>query len=212
MTVKKSLGFIAFILFSVVSSVSLAAGSASQKLSIFVQSVVTFHAQFEQTVLDSQGGLMEQAKGQFLLERPGKFRWDYYQPYPQEIVADGQRIWFYDVDLEQVTVKSQKEALMDTPATLLSGEVLPEEKYLIRDIESDDGYDWVELTPKQTEASFQTVRFAFDDKGLKQMVMQDNFDQYTRLVFSDTSENTEIDAEKFTFIAPAGVDVVGDKD
>ena len=192
------------------SSVAMAGGSASDKLTAFLQTVVTFQSQFEQTVLSPQGEVIEQAQGQFILERPGKFRWDYLSPYPQEIVADGTRIWFYDVDLEQVTVKSQQEALTDTPATLLSGEMLPEEKYQVRDVATSDGLSWVELTPKDAESNFQTVRFAFDKTGLRQMVMQDSFDQYNRLVFSEVYENIVLDEAIFQFVTPAGVDVVGD--
>lgn len=208
--VKSPLYFMFALLLMTLTNMAQAAGSASEKLTIFVQSVVTFEAKFEQTVLSAGGDIIEQAEGQFLLERPGRFRWDYFQPYVQHIVADGQRIWFYDVDLEQVTVKSQQEALSDTPATLLSGDMLPEEKYIVRDVASDDGYQWVELIPKESESSFQAVRFAFDNEGLKRMVMRDNFDQYTRLVFSDVVENNEIAQEAFIFTAPEGVDVVGD--
>ena len=192
------------------SSLAMAGGSASEKLTAFLQTVVTLKSQFEQTVLNPQGEIIEQAQGQFILERPGKFRWDYLSPYPQEIVADGTRIWFYDVDLEQVTVKSQQEALTDTPATLLSGEMLPEEKYQVRDVDSSDGFSWVELTPKDAESNFQTVRLAFDRTGLRQMVMQDSFDQYTRLIFSDVHENIVLDEVIFQFVTPDGVDVVGD--
>lgn len=189
-----------------------AGGSAAEKLTIFLQTVVTFKSQFEQTVLSPKGDIIEQAQGQFALERPGKFRWDYLSPYPQEIVADGTRIWFYDVDLEQVTVKSQQEALTDTPATLLSGNMLPEEKYKVNDIASDDGLSWVQLTPKEPESNFQSIRFAFDKSQLRQMVMQDSFDQFTRLVFSDVQENIELDKNEFMFKTPVGVDVIGDID
>ncbi len=210
MSVKSPVYSIIAMIWFLASSATMAADNASDKLAVFVQSVVTFQAKFEQTVLSAQGDIIEEARGQFLLERPGRFRWDYFEPYPQHIVADGERIWFYDVDLEQVTVKSQQEALTDTPATLLSGDMLPEEKYHVRDVPSDDGYQWVELVPKQAESSFQVVRFAFDDDGLKRMVMQDNFDQFTRLIFSDVIENDEIAQDTFIFTAPEGVDVVGD--
>lgn len=188
----------------------MAAESATEKLNIFVQTVVTFKANFTQIVLDQQGKIIEEAKGQFLLERPGKFRWDYQEPYPQQIVADGQRIWFYDVDLEQITVKTQEEALADTPATLLSGETMPEDKYSLTDIPSDDGMLWVELVPKDAEANFQTVALAFDQHGLRTMIMKDSFDQRTRLVFSQVKENSVLAEDTFVFTPPEGVDVVGD--
>jgi outer membrane lipoprotein carrier protein len=210
MTHKKLIQSALLTLSLLLSQSVLAADSASEKLTIFLQSVVTFKAQFEQVVLGPQGEVIETAPGKFILARPGKFRWDYLNPYPQEIVADGTRIWFYDVDLEQVTVQPQKEALTDTPATLLSGEMLPDEKYQVTDLTSDDGYAWVELIPKDAESNFQSVRFAFDDQGLRQMIMRDSFDQYTRLIFSDVSENMELDEKTFVFVPPEGVDVVGD--
>lgn len=210
MTYKKLVQSALLTLSLLLSQSVLAADSASEKLTIFLQSVVTFKAQFEQVVLGPQGEVIETAQGQFILERPGKFRWDYLNPYPQEIVADGVRIWFYDVDLEQVTVQPQQEALTDTPATLLSGEMLPDEKYQVTDLTSDDGYAWVELIPKDADSNFQSVRFAFDVQGLRQMIMRDSFDQYTRLIFSDVSENIELDEKTFVFVPPEGVDVVGD--
>ncbi len=188
----------------------LASDSATEKLNIFVQTVVTFKANFKQTVIDPAGNTMEEAQGTFALERPGKFRWDYDQPYPQHIVADGDRIWFYDVDLEQVSVQPQNEALADTPATLLSGETLPEDKYLVTDIASEDGMFWVELSPKDVESNFQTVTLAFDEHGLRQMIMKDSFEQRTRLVFSQPQENIELKDDEFVFIPPEGVDVVGE--
>ncbi|MBE0439896.1 MAG: outer membrane lipoprotein chaperone LolA [Gammaproteobacteria bacterium] len=210
MTVKNLLRSSLSVVMLVMPVAVFAAESATEKLNVFVQTVVTFKANFKQTVIDQQGKVIEEAQGVFALERPGKFRWDYTSPYPQHIVADGTRIWFYDVDLEQVTVKSQQEALTDTPATLLSGELLPQDKYSLTDIDSDDGLFWVQLIPKDVESSYQTVTLAFDESGLRQMLMKDSFDQRTRLVFSQAKENLELKADEFTFVPPEGVDVVGD--
>lgn len=210
MTSKKWMQFSLAIIVMTVSLSLSAAESATEKLNQFVQNVVTFKAKFTQTVLDSRGQVLEEAQGYFLLERPGKFRWDYDLPYPQHIVADGQRIWFYDVDLEQVTVKSQLDALADTPATLLSGHTMPEDKYLLTDIPSEDGLLWVELIPKDVDSNFQTVTLAFDQQGLNQMIMKDSFDQQTRLVFNQATENTTLVEDAFVFTPPAGVDIVGD--
>jgi len=210
MTTKKNHLSLVAIITMLLSYSAMAAESASDRLNVFVESVVTFKASFTQTVVDQQGEIIEQAEGLFLLERPGKFRWDYLEPYPQHIVADGQRIWFYDVDLEQVTVKAQLETLADTPATLLSGETRPEDTYILKDIPSDDGLSWVELVPKDVESNFQTVTFAFDEFGLQQMIMRDSFEQRTRLVFSQVAENIELVEDAFVFTPPEGVDVVGD--
>ncbi|OUR64922.1 outer membrane lipoprotein carrier protein LolA [Methylophaga sp. 42_25_T18] len=210
MTTKKNHLSLVAIITMLLSYSAMAAESASDRLNVFVESVVTFKASFTQTVVDQQGEIIEQAEGLFLLERPGKFRWDYLEPYPQHIVADGQRIWFYDVDLEQVTVKAQLETLADTPATLLSGETRPEDTYILKDIPSDDGLSWVELVPKDVESNFQTVTLAFDEFGLQQMIMRDSFEQRTRLVFSQVAENIELVEDAFVFTPPEGVDVVGD--
>jgi len=210
MTVKKLLQYSIVMVTMLLSFSLLAADSAAKKLNTFVKSVVTYQANFQQTVLDPQGNIMEQAQGEFVLDRPGKFRWDYQEPFPQHIVADGQRIWFYDVDLEQVTVKSQQEALSDTPATLLSGDTLPTDNYILTDMPSDDGMSWVELVPKNADSSFQTIALAFDQHGLRTMIMKDSFDQRTRLVFSQAKENPTLSKDTFVFTPPAGVDVVGD--
>ncbi|WP_417549656.1 outer membrane lipoprotein chaperone LolA [Methylophaga sp.] len=186
------------------------AESAVDKLNAFVQEVSQLEADFQQTVIDTDGQVLEEATGQFLLSRPGKFRWDYDTPFPQQIVADGERIWFYDVDLEQITVKLQDEALAETPAGLLSGNTLPEAEYHIRELESEDQLQWVRLVPKESDNNYQTVALAFDDNGIREMLMVDSFDQRTRLVFSNIKINADLPASRFQFTAPEGVDVVGD--
>lgn len=183
---------------------------AVSRLHEFVSSVNEFQAMFTQTLIDSQGNLIEQSTGEFLLSRPGKFRWDYVTPFAQQIVADGQRIWFYDVDLEQITVKNQDETLSDTPAGLLSGKSLPEDSYNITAIDKNDNLQWVELTPKQEESNYQSVQLGFNETGLQQMLMTNAFDQRTQLQFTEVQINPEIEADRFEFTPPAGVDVVGD--
>jgi outer membrane lipoprotein carrier protein len=210
MTGKKLLQYGIVVLTMLLSFTLSAADSATAKLNAFVKNVVTYKANFQQTVLDPQGNVMEKAQGVFVLERPGKFRWDYQEPFPQHIVADGQRIWFYDVDLEQVTVKAQQEALTDTPATLLSGNSLPTDKYIVTEVPSEDGMLWVELVPRNIDSSFQTIALAFDQYGLRTMIMKDSFDQRTRLVFSQAQENPLLAKDTFVFTPALGVDVVGD--
>lgn len=186
------------------------ADQAVSRLNQFVAEVSTFQAVFTQTVVDADGNIIEEADGEFYLSRPGKFRWDYVTPYAQQIVADGQRIWFYDEDLEQITVKNQDEALADTPAGLLSGKSMPEDAYNITAINKDDDLQWVELTPRDDESNYQRVQLGFDDTGLQQMLMTDAFDQRTRLMFTEVKINPDLDADRFDFTPPAGVDVVGD--
>lgn len=199
---------VALLLLSV-SSVSLAE-TATDKLNHFIATVDTFKSNFEQTVFDANGVLLEQATGLLSIQKPGKFRWDYLAPYPQHIIADGERIWFYDVDLEQVTVKSQQETLSDTPATLLSSNTLPDEQYTFKNIPSEDELFWVGMVPKSADSNFQAITLAFDKHGLQQMIMLDSFGQKTRLVFTQVVENYEFGKDEFDFTPPNGVDVVGD--
>lgn len=183
---------------------------AISRLHQFVSEVSTFQAEFTQTIIDADGNIIEEAGGAFLLSRPGKFRWDYVTPYAQQIVADGQRIWFYDEDLEQITVKNQDEALADTPAGLLSGKSMPEDAYHMTVIDKADDLHWVELTPRDDESNYQRVQLGFDQTGLQQMSMIDAFDQQTILQFTEVKINPTIDASRFKFTPPAGVDVIGD--
>lgn len=186
------------------------AESGTDRLNTFVSSVETLSAHFTQTVLDSEGEVLEEAEGEFYLSRPGRFRWDYTDPYPQEIVADGERVWFYDVDLEQITIREQQQALSETPASLLSGEGLPEDQYDLRDVGRKNDLMWVELTPKDEESNYRLLQLGFDEAGLCEMLMRDSFEQTTRLVFSDVEKNSPLDDGIFDFEAPEGVDVVGE--
>ncbi|AFJ02799.1 Outer membrane lipoprotein carrier protein LolA [Methylophaga frappieri] len=192
------------------SASTYAEDAVVDRLTQFVDQVQQFQARFQQVVADPEGQIVEQAAGVFYLSRPGKFRWDYHTPYAQQIVADGQQIWFYDEDLEQITVKNQSATLADTPAGLLSGKSRPDEAYHITRLNSDDGLQWVELTPKEADANYQRVQLGFSEQSLQQMRMVDAFDQQTRLVFSEANVNQPIAAEKFQFVPPQGVDVIGE--
>ncbi len=189
---------------------TLANESATEKLIDFIQTVNTFKARFSQTVVDEEGNIIEKADGLFMLSRPGQFRWDYNAPYRQHIVADGERIWFYDVALDQVTVSSQSAMLANTPATLLSGERVPEDVYLFTDLPSQNGLLQVTLTPKAVDTEFQTIDLVFSSEGLKQLVMKDRFDTRTILVFSQTLINAALADDVFVFSPPEGVDVIGE--
>jgi outer membrane lipoprotein carrier protein len=167
-------------------------------------------AEFHQVLLNENSKPLEKSKGIFFLQRPGKFRWDYREPFSQTIVADGTHVWFYDPDLEQVTVKSQNLALGNTPALLLSGERLPEESFQINNLPSRNSLAWVELLPRDKEATFDRLLLGFDNDSLRQMELHDSFGQTTRLSFSEIKINLSLDPSLFIFTPPEGVDVVGD--
>lgn len=186
------------------------AGAAADRLQTFYKDVKSLRAGFEQTVTDASGKVMQQARGKMALQRPGKFRWDYERPHEQAIVADGKKIWLYDPDLEQVTVKLQDEALGDTPAQLLSNIKPLEQSFRVSELPAKDGLEWVELTPKSKDTGFDRVRLGFDAKSLARMELVDAFGQTTRLSFAGVERNPRLDANMFTFTPPKGVDVVGE--
>ncbi|ADE16448.1 outer membrane lipoprotein carrier protein LolA [Nitrosococcus halophilus Nc 4] len=188
---------------------ALKAEEPGARLETFLERVHSLRAEFHQILLDEYNEPLEESRGIFFLQRPGKFRWDYHEPFTQAIVADGERIWFYDPDLEQVTVKNQKLALGDTPALLLSGERLPEETFQINNLASHNHLAWVELLPRNKEAAFERLLLGFDNNTLRQMELHDSFGQITRLSFSEVEVNLSLDSSLFVFTPPEGVDVMG---
>lgn len=203
------LGGLAAALFAL--SLGAVAGEATERLQAFFNEKGALRAQFVQQVQGAAFAQPEESRGVLMMQRPGKFRWDYREPYEQQIVADGQRLWIYDMDLEQVVVKPMDEALGDTPALLLSGKGAVEERFQVQELSpTEDGLLWVELTPKQKESGFESLRLGFQGKELAQMELTDSFGQLTRLRFSRQEHDVELPADTFHFVPPKGVDVVGD--
>jgi len=188
------------------------AGAAKDKLLAFYNDVNSMRATFTQTTLDSRFKAAGESAGTLVMQRPGKFRWTYTSPYEQIIVADGEKLWIYDSDLEQITVNKLDTALGNTPALLLSGGGSLEKNFKIIEMHLKiDGLDWIELFPKEEDASFTSVRLAFGKKGLSRMELVDGFGQTTRMLFTDVQNNPKIDATVFKFKPPKGVDVIGEE-
>lgn len=185
--------------------------SSVQRLRRFLAKAGTMEAEFSQVQMDDKGNPGKRASGKFYLKRPGKFRWDYTQPYRQEIVSSGGKVWFYDVDLEQVTAKKLNEAIGSTPALLLSGEVPIEANFNIEKQGFDDGIHWLKLLPKAEESGFRYVMIGLEGDVLAGMELGDNFGQTTRIYFQKVKLGGRSDAKLFEFHPPAGVDVFEDK-
>ena len=175
----------------------------------FVADVVTFQGNFEQALLDADGQIIDKTTGTLEIQRPGQFRWSYIEPYEQWLVADGLNVWSYDVDLAQVTVKPQASALANTPALLLGGSPGALEQFTYEESYVEADTTWVRLTPKNTESGFERVELGFNDGTLHRMVFFDNLEQTTLVDLSEVSVNLPIDADRFNFVAPEDVDVVG---
>ena len=180
-----------------------------QLVDSFVNDVITFAGSFKQSLIDAEGQVLEVTSGTLEIQRPGRFRWAYAEPYEQWLIADGLNIWSYDVDLEQVTVKPQAEALANTPALLLGGAETAMEQFEYQGTTSDEGMTWVSLVPVDTSSGFKKVELGFADTTLTRMVFFDNLEQTTFVSLADVAVNEPIAAERFEFAVPEGVDLVG---
>jgi len=198
-----------------IGAISCAAAAAAQaatidRLRAFVRDTQTARAEFTQTVGGKDGRVSQSASGEFLLERPGKFRWAVAKPYKQLIVGDGQRVWIHDEDLNQVIVRRIGEALGSTPAALLSGNQDVERAFTWKELPAAGGLDWLSATPISTETTFAEIRLGFDAKGLAALELLDAFGQKSVVRFTSFERNPKLPASSFAFTPPKGADVIGD--
>ncbi|MCB1776649.1 MAG: outer membrane lipoprotein chaperone LolA [Candidatus Competibacteraceae bacterium] len=187
-----------------------AQAAAQSPVQDYFQDLRSLRTNFIQRVFDEQSRMMQTSSGQMLMQKPGKFRWDYQTPAEQIIVADGQRLWAYDVDLAQVTVRKLDTALSSTPLALLSGAAPLDKTFAIGPVRQQDGLDWYELTPRQPQPEFRLLRVAFKDDRLVSLELEDRLGQRTRLDFQKLERNPALDPGLLQFTPPPGVDVVGD--
>ena len=203
---KKMRWFIATLL-SVNSLIAVAEDVPVKQLKAFLNSAKSITASFKQVLINEAGDPLQTSSGLFYLQRPGKFRWDYTKPFQQQIISTSGKVWFYDTDLEQVTVKKLDESVGSTPALLLSGDVPLEDNYTIEQQGSDGSMNWVKLVPKSQDSTFKYVLIGLEKGVLSGMQLNDNFGQLTRIYFSNLKVNQPVEADLFEFIAPKGVDV-----
>lgn len=188
----------------------LASAAATDALKVFLTQTQTVKARFAQMVLDKNGKQLQQAQGVMQFSRPGKFRWDYQKPYEQVIVGDGSKLWIFDKDLNQVTVRKLDRALGSSPAALLSGSNDLERDFKLSNLGVDKGLDWLEALPKNRETVFERVRMGFGKSGLEAMELRDHFGQTTVITFADVERNPRIAADVFRFTPPQGADVISE--
>jgi outer membrane lipoprotein carrier protein len=181
-----------------------------QQFKAFMQDLHTLKAAFRQTIQRPDDDVVYASNGVFYLKRPGQLRWEYEDPATQVIVADGKRIWLHDIELEQVSHRSQRAALEGTPAQLLSGSAPVEENFELEDQGVQEGLAWIELRPKDKEAQFVKLRLALADNRLERMEMYDSFGQITRFIFYGMQRNPELSEQLFVFVPPSQIDLIGD--
>lgn len=175
----------------------------------FVNDVITLQGRFEQSLIDAEGIVVERSSGTLEIERPGRFRWSYSEPYEQWLVADGLNIWSYDVDLAQVTVKAQAKALANTPALLLGGGEDALSQFSFDGSMVEKGTTWVRMIPIDSKSGFERMELGFMNGHLTRMVFFDNLEQTTLVALYDVTTNEPIDSERFDFRVPDDVDLVG---
>jgi len=184
--------------------------SSLDRFAQFLSTTQSAKGEFEQKVVDQGGRIVQQSRGTLAFKRPGKFRWTYVKPYAQIIVGDGTRVWIYDEDLRQVTVRRVDQALTSTPAALLAGNNEAMRAFRISDEGAKDGLEWLEAVPRDKEGGFERVRMGFGSGGLEAMEFYDSFGQITLLRFTSLARNPGLDPSTFRFSPPKGADIVGE--
>ena len=187
-----------------------------QALDTFLREVGSARASFTQVVTSPTraGEAKPRSKtssGRFEFLRPDRFRFEYTKPFPQTIVADGQTLWLFDVDLNQVTARRQKDALGSTPAAIIAsaGQIdALKGAFELKSAPEQDGLQWVEATPRAKEGQLRSVRIGLRDKELAVLDIEDGLGQRSVLRFSQWQANPGLKAGDFRFDPPAGADVI----
>ncbi len=197
---------IAFIFFL---PLTVFAATPTQQLAAILNNLQGMQAQFAQTVQDGHGQIMQQSSGTMALSRPGKFRWDTRNPSHQLLIADGQKLWFYDEELQQVTVQNQHAVHTGSPAMLLEGSAISlTQDFTVNTVTGNDNKQTFKLTPRKKDTLFNTVYLSFKQNQLQQMRLIDNLGQETLINFSRVIVNPPLNNTVFRFITPKGVEVV----
>jgi outer membrane lipoprotein carrier protein len=191
---------------------AVAAATPAAEVDKYLSGLASWSADFEQTIDDGNGHVLRSAAGRLYLQRPGKFRWDYSQPSEQLVLADGKQIWFYDKDLAQANVRDMDTSLASTPASLLSGSGSVSTQFDVTALPPSAGLQWFQLVPKHADTDFQLVRIGFRKGELASMFLADKLNQVTQLTFSNPKRNAKFTPDLFSFVPPAGVDVIGRAD
>lgn len=181
-----------------------------ERLKAYTENLKTLQADFKQTLFDEKMRQLEVSTGEVYLKKPGRFRWDYEKPYRQRIIADGEKLWIYDPELDQVMVKPLSEALGTAPIALLTGGEPLHEQFKIIELGTIEGRQYVQLEAKVKDTDFGFMLLAFGGEGLEAMELKDKLGQVTRIELIDPVINQPIKDEVFEFTPPEGVDIIGE--
>lgn len=196
--------------FLVVSSAR--AENPANMLDKFLSDLETYSAAFEQVILDESGEELETSIGVFYLQRPGMFHWAYIEPYSQIIISDSLTLWIYEEDLEQVVINEMSNQIEDSPAAIFSGDVKVNEHYVVLELEPEGDVSWLELTPRDLDSEYESIRLGFRGEHLVKMLLFDNLGQQNRITFLDTKRNIPLDIDLFRFTPPEGTDIIDNRE
>ncbi|MEO6080356.1 MAG: outer membrane lipoprotein chaperone LolA [Steroidobacteraceae bacterium] len=179
----------------------------------YLAGLTTWSANFTQSVKDAGGKLSGAGRGRLLIVQPLRFRWESAPEGSadavQLLVADGRNLWFFDRDLEQATVKPQKDAMPQSPAMLLAGGAELRAAFSIQSNGRRDGLEWVRVLPKSAQSDFREALFGFKGRELSRLIIADKLGQRSTLDFSDVKRNAPVDPQLVQFTLPKGVDLIG---
>ncbi len=179
-------------------------------LSALLGGMKSMKADFVQTIYDNRGVAIQVSYGKMAMQRPGRFRWQVGKPIPQLIIASNDKLWIYDADLEQVTIRSLKQGAGETPALFLSHDnaVLERDFVVAEQKQGKDGWRWYKLTPKKPDNMFESIAMGFENNQIREMKLADNLGHLTRIQYKQIQLNASLAPTLFEFHAPANVDVI----
>lgn len=188
------------------------AATPSADVTNLLNSIKTMQSTFTQTIYDNLNKPIQKSYGKMAMQRPGKFRWDVTKPIPQLVVANDTRLWIYDRDLDQVTIRSLKKTAGETPALLLSHvDATIDKDFSVKQIPATTaGEQWYQLTPKNPDSAFAEIQMRFAHGAITEMHMQDHIGHTTVIKFQNIKTNINVSSSLFDFKPPANADVIDD--
>jgi outer membrane lipoprotein carrier protein len=197
--------FCCFVLFAF--TLPSVAKSSEDNLALHLQHYVNLRGQFTQVISSEQSSFIQSSTGEFWIKKPNQFRWHYTTPYVQKIISNGNKLWVYDEDLEQVTIKDASQSVGSSPLAVILGSIELDTLFNITQLDNSEQLEWLMLTPKEDSSGFEFIKVGFKDGLLNKMRLHDSFGQTTDLLFTDVTINEPIVDETFEFIVPDGADV-----
>ena len=203
--VKIKLIFLFFIFLTSVQNSN--ADNAKDPLQYFLTDLKTLEAKFVQILINENAEELEKTEGVLYLKPPRSFHWYYQKPYLQKIISNGNRLWIFDEDLEQVTIKSVDDKIEQTPVGIILGNESVKEHFVQTSMGVIEGYNWIELIPKDLDAQYKIIKMGFLKDILEMMIIIDNLEQTTRIDFSDLKKNITLSSDLFNLNVPDNVDI-----